>query len=865
MLTLQAFLRQTVVFSAILTAAMASAETVVITGPPGSELFGQRRALLPNGNIVVVDERFDLPSGILDAGAVRVYRPDGSLLSTLTGRVSSDNIGSNGVAVLTNGNFVVLSEQWKNTAGVQVGAATWVSGQLGLSGAVSESNSLIGTGRFELFSLSVIALSNGHYLVLSPNWSSNGVQGAGAVTWGNGLTGIVGTISTTNSFVGGHPFDRVASVVPLSNGNYVLTGAAWNNERGAVTLGNGLGGTVGVHDPSRSLVGNVPGDKVGRSVTALKNGNFVVSSPDWDNLGADQAGAVTWGSGTAGVSGVIDASNSLVGTAANQRVGDDAITLLSDSDYVVKSPLWDNGSTLNVGAATFGRGDAPITGVVSAANSLVGTSASDRVGATVVPLTNGSYVVVAEGWDSSGVLDVGAATFGSGTSGISGPVSAGNSLVGSQNGDGFGLRAFALTNGNYVVSAGFWDHGTTVNAGAVSWASGTTGRTGAFSAATALHGSRSEDRVGQVVALRNGNYVVASPLWDESATLTDVGAVTWADGSSGRAGPVAAANSLLGSTASDRVGIATTALSNGNYVISSPNFSDGPRARVGAATWASGSAARVGRVSLNNSLIGATANDGDGMSITALSNGNYLLAAARFDRAGAVDSGAVAFALGTIGRAGLLSASNALLGSAAGDFVGLPSVFPDGRYAVSSFSFDGPPVDAGAVTFGRLAGTVGDITTSNSVIGEVSNQLAEVSYDQDRLQMIVYMRGSNRIVLYRPGTRSTTSLLSSSPNPSVPGQPVTVVARVSHPSGAPTAGAVVFTASDRSSCRDAGGTTVAVNVAEFSCTISFPTTGTLGVSAEYLSNSETIDGSLSGLIVHTVGTLPDLVFRNGFQ
>ena len=38
-------------------------------------------------------------------------------------------------------------------------------------------------------------------------------------------------------------------------------------------------------------------------VTALSNGNYVVSSPNWTNGAAANAGAVTWGSGTAGVSG----------------------------------------------------------------------------------------------------------------------------------------------------------------------------------------------------------------------------------------------------------------------------------------------------------------------------------------------------------------------------------------------------------------------------------------------------------------------------------------------------------------------------------------------------------------------------------
>ena len=43
--------------------------------------------------------------------------------------------------------------------------------------------------------------------------------------------------------------------------------------------------------------------------------------PRLDNGAAAGAGAVTWGSGTAGVSGPVSATNSLVGSTANDYVG----------------------------------------------------------------------------------------------------------------------------------------------------------------------------------------------------------------------------------------------------------------------------------------------------------------------------------------------------------------------------------------------------------------------------------------------------------------------------------------------------------------------------------------------------------------
>jgi hypothetical protein len=102
---------------------------------------------------------------------------------------------------------------------------------------------------------------------------------------------------------------------------------------------------------------------------------------------------------------------------------------------------------------------------------LVGSTASDQVGlgtSGVTALTNGNYVVVIALWDSGTILDVGAVTWGNGTSGIFGTVSADNSLVGSTASDYVGgTGVTALTNGNYVVASSNWDSGAIPNVGAV--------------------------------------------------------------------------------------------------------------------------------------------------------------------------------------------------------------------------------------------------------------------------------------------------------------------------------------------------------------------------------------------------------------
>jgi len=159
-------------------------------------------------------------------------------------------------------------------------------------------------------------------------------------------------------------------------------------------------------------------------------------------------------------------------------------------------------------------------------------------------------VVSSEHWDNGVLANAGAATWGSGTTGITGVISAANSLVGSTTWDLLDAGVTALSNGNYVVWSPYWHNGAVTSAGAVTWCSGSTGRTGAVSAASSLIGSTANDVVGSngVTALSNGNYVVCSPAWD-NGTITNAGAATWCSGLTGRTGAVSAANSLVGATA----------------------------------------------------------------------------------------------------------------------------------------------------------------------------------------------------------------------------------------------------------------------------------------------------------------------------
>ena len=714
-----------------------AATQIDIVGPTGSGTFGATVTVLPNGNIVVTDPLYDQSGGITDVGAAYLFQGStGALISMLTGSSMNDQIGKDGVVVLTGGNYVVRSSLWANGSAAEAGAVTWGSATTGVTGTVSSSNSLVGSQASDHVGLGpIVALSNGNYVVQSPNWDNGSVADAGAVTWGSGLTGVSGAVGIANSLVGGSANDQIGNTptVVLSNGNYVIANPIWDSgsvvDAGAVTWGSGTSGVSGVISSANSLIGSTANDQIGfgtQGVTALNNGNYVVRSDGWDDGNKTDVGAVTWGSGTAGATGVISSADSLIGSTSNDQVGNGGVFALSGGNYLVVSPAWDKLSRADVGAVTWARGTTGISGEINASNSLIGSTVSDQIGVNgVVVLPNGNYVVRSMGWDNGTATDAGAATWGSATFGVFGVVSSSNSLVGIKTNDQIGSSGItALSNSNYVVRSNNWDNGKITNVGAVTWGNGGIGITGAVSVTNSLIGATAEDHVGisGVTVLANGNYVVRSQDWD-NGSIVDTGAATWGNGSIGTAGVVSTNNSLVGSTTGDDAGSSNViTLTNGNYVLRSPNWDNGNIVDVGAATWGNGTTGVSGTISIANSLIGTSANDHLGSSgLTALTNGGYLVRSANWDNGGAINAGAVTWGSPSAGVIGTINSSNSLVGTTVSDTVGSTGVvaLPNGNFVVRSQLWNnGNILDAGAVTWGNgNTGITGEISSTNSIVG----------------------------------------------------------------------------------------------------------------------------------------------------
>jgi hypothetical protein len=394
---------------------------------------------------------------------------------------------------------------------------------------------------------------------------------------------VKGTISSGNSLVGSRSNDQIGlgGITALSNGNYVVRSYAWNASSGAATWGNGATGTTGTVSSTNSLTGLV-GDEVGAYVTVLTDGNYVVVSPNWNG----NLGAATWGSGTTGVTGTVSSSNSLVGAAPNDSVGSGGIASLSNGNYVVASLYWSG----NRGAATWGSGTAGVTGAISASNSLVGAAPNDYVGiGGIAALSNGNYVVGSPDWSGN----TGAATLCNGANGTTGMISSSNSLVGTFANDKVGYAVLSLVgNGNYVVGSPYWGG----NVGAVTWGSGISGVVGTISSSNSLIGSAANDYVGGHGAfqLNDGNYMVISPNWGGN-----LGASTWGNGAVGAHGLISSSNSLIGSAIGDEIGLGVPAVFDDDYVLVSPGYGG-----VGAVTMASNAYRLVGQIQSWNSVIG---------------------------------------------------------------------------------------------------------------------------------------------------------------------------------------------------------------------------------------------------------------------
>ena len=354
-----------------------------LVGSEGGDVVGSSIAALANGNYVVLTSSYNSPTQS-DVGAATWCSGTTGCIGNITtanslvGTTGNSRVGSNGAVALPNGNYVVRSPDWGT-----VGAATWCNGTSGCTGTVSAANSLVGSaGGDQISNIAVLVLPNSNYVVISPSWNNGALVDVGAETFCNGATGCVGAVTSSNSLVGSVANDFVGGNSSslshvLANGHYIVGSPFWKNgavtNAGAMTWCNGNTGCTGAVSAANSAVGNTASQQFAGAVS-LPDGNYVLFSPQWDSATATDVGAVRWCDGTTGCTGAFTEANSLVGTTANDQVGQ--IQALPEGDYVVFSQSWDNAGIVNAGAVTYGMKNGGTVGPVTGDNSIRGTVAN---------------------------------------------------------------------------------------------------------------------------------------------------------------------------------------------------------------------------------------------------------------------------------------------------------------------------------------------------------------------------------------------------------------------------------------------------------------------------------------------------------
>ncbi|MEP4545519.1 MAG: hypothetical protein ABJ000_05010 [Saccharospirillum sp.] len=468
--------------------------------------------VLANGNYVVVSPG-DRDGAITSAGSVRLIDGStGAQISALLGNQSGDSIGSKGVAVLDNGNYVVVSPADRNGLIGSAGSVRLMNGSTGAQISVLEgaaANLSLGSG-------GVQTLSNNNYVVASPSDATGGMFSNGSVRLFNGSTG-----AQINAFFGDEASDRFGSeILALTNDNVVVLSpddddGAFNNV-GSISLVNGTTGNL-IND----FFGDGSDDSLGlrrtgftlaleKSGTALSNGNFVVVSTFDDGWAVD-AGSVRLFNGVTGVQ--IDV---LYGDQTDDQLGSEGVTALSNGHYVIGSGLDDGAMSADVGSARLMNG----TTGLAIGTPLFGDQADDHLSSDgIFPLGNANFVIASSQDDSGALEDVGSVRLVSGSTGMQ--IS---ELYGDQADDLLadrllrgGAGIIPLGNSNYVILSRFDDDGGILNAGTARLMDGATGtQINSFAGSTPSDFSSAAVDP-SVTAPDDGSfYLLATPRWDSN-------------------------------------------------------------------------------------------------------------------------------------------------------------------------------------------------------------------------------------------------------------------------------------------------------------------------------------------------------------
>ncbi len=931
------------------------ASRVLIPRPEGSEEFGITADVLPNGNLIVVDPGFDGAGPLVNIGAIYVYRPDGTLLSRLTGSSAGDRVGST-IIRLQGNSFLVLSPFWgsQGNYGAGIGAVTLIDGDVGLNGTVSWANSLTGNqAGDEIGSGGSVKLPNGNILLKSPTWRSGAAE-AGAVTFLSAdMTALVGRVSAENSLVGSQNGDLYDSrITVLLDGDFVVTSSTWDSgathDVGAVTWGSGTHGIRGEVGPTLSLVGSSTGDFGNTTITSLFDGDYLVRSRNWTHGTLERVGAVTVASGDGSTVGVVNTNNSLIGAvqsgqlgsqlafsvngffvvlgAIEQTAGQDPIQaaaffgpgrtpkgvlssanalvlgqgnvvsnlsiqvsssgsaalmmpanggallvmpdpsqwhgtipqhlLLSGANHGdfsaarmrlmdgnrlwISTPFWDRGAIIDAGAFAILDLGLPPPPEFSVANSILGSTSGDSVGSGGVWEHAGSLYVASPLWDRGLAENAGALTPLPNSLPVVGPVSEMNSLVGTSANDAVGTNPpINLGDGRIALGTRTWTNGGAARAGAVTIIDPDQALIGPITASNSLVGSSVDDQISTVRSLGNGDLVVISPDWDRGS-VTNAGAVTLIRGPTGLTGHINESNSYVGSHIGDGLGLFVHPLVTGDFLIAAPRRTISGQTSAGSVTHGSLQNGIVGEFDPLRSLWGSQANDQVGSQIFSLASGNALVGSSNWANGSVTRAGAITFYPASGSVSGPVGVHNSIVGNSQNDWLSTENITRlSGDRFVARFDFwdNGTAANVGALLLGLSdPNATGPLSEEIAELGSATSGVSQWVYDSFRNQLVV-ARGSDGIVLFRPGLATVSAIQQPNEDFTLLGAPIQVITTVSSTAALPSGeGQVRVQDSSGAVCTDTEGEPQPGGSLRFECGLTPIRAGQIDITSEFVAS-----------------------------
>ncbi len=469
---------------------------------------------LPNGNFLVISNEDDV-GGITDAGSVILVDNTGVIISTISGDQALDNLGSDGVVLLSNGNFTIRSRLDDVSSVVDAGSVKLVDSLTGNVIATLSSD----TALDNFANAGIFALSNGNFVVSSTVDDIGGVNDVGSAKLVNGSTGAI-----ISSVEGDQLEDNlgIGGIAVLTNGNFVVS--SWQDDIGGL---QNAGSVKLVNGSTGSVIVSVEGDDVEdyfgqRPVVVLSTQDVVLVSPQDDTGGFIDSGSVIVVNGSTGailatIEG--DQDSDILGY---NGVYDGLSGGGANGSFAIFSEFDDVGPLVNAGSLKIVDKDS-----FAVIFNIEGSAAGSRLGSgNVFILNNSNFVIYSSDAESGVLVDAGVAKLYSGTNGAEIA-----NISGDQDNDNLGSDGvYPLSNGNFVISSSQDDVSGVSNSGSVKLINGLTG-----SVISQFKGRKAEDRIsiGGTKIFSNGDFAFISDL-EDVGSVESAGVVRFVNGISGQ-------------------------------------------------------------------------------------------------------------------------------------------------------------------------------------------------------------------------------------------------------------------------------------------------------------------------------------------